>query len=93
MSTRDLARDMQNLRDRFSEIRTQTARPEKQARSAWIASGIFLLLAALAVGLLYFRAAPATAGRPVVFSVSAPEQETLILEVCRPTAISCLFIS
>ena len=29
VSTRDLARDIQNLRDRFSEIRTQTARPEK----------------------------------------------------------------
>jgi eukaryotic-like serine/threonine-protein kinase len=76
VSTRDLARDIQNLRDRFSEVRTQTARPERQALSAWIASGVFLLLAALAVGILYFKTAPATAGRPVVFSVFPPEQET-----------------
>ena len=76
VSTRDLARDIQNLRDRFPEIRTQTARPETRARSAWIAASIFLLLAALAVGLFHFQTAPATAGRPVVFSVSPPEQET-----------------
>src|SRR5262245_61194649 len=76
VSTRDLARDLQHLRDRVSEARTQTARPERRARPAWIASGILLLLAALAAGLLYFRTEPATAGRPVVFSVSPPEQET-----------------
>jgi serine/threonine protein kinase len=76
VSTRDLARDLQHLRDRFSEIRTQTARPERKAPSVLIAFGICLLVAALAAALLYFRTQPAAAGRPVVFSVSPPDQET-----------------
>jgi serine/threonine protein kinase len=68
-STRDLARDLQNLRDRFSEISTGETKPVSQSRKFHKSVMIPLVLALvmLSFATIAYRMRPAPDQKPVVF--------------------------
>jgi eukaryotic-like serine/threonine-protein kinase len=82
-STRDLARELANLRDRLpgaSALRSAAAPPPARPTSpaartlGWVAAALLLLLVALLAGRLALRpAAPAPAEGVIAFPVSSPE--------------------
>ena len=78
-STRDLASELQGLREHSSDDFALLAAPDltslrRRERLAWAAAGILFLVSLAAFLIIYFRGATAIEALPIRFFVSPPEK-------------------
>jgi serine/threonine protein kinase/Tol biopolymer transport system component len=91
-STRDLARQLQTIREHLTEEVSQGAAPRlarlrSRERFAWITAGVLFFVAAVVVGAVYLHRGSTDDVRPVRFFVSPPER-VAFTSLDGPAAIS-----